>query len=244
MAYNRRNRSTKKRRVFNKKERAAIERIAEGEIETLHYSSSNAWAGWLAGYVGPADSHQFRANILSGIPRITNTVTPPTGQEGFRGNEIEMRGVKINLNLFQVGASAGNLWDVQFRLTLYEMNDYLSGVTNVVSPLNWEVPQYGTNVIGWYNWNTQAVKIHRQIRFTMDNNGNRNALVRKKWWFPWVRKCVPEGTDTSTSGIEYFGSRMGTQLYLSLEVSAPGANENLSTLLQGNLEFKVYFKDA
>ena len=34
--------------------------------------------------------------------------------------------MKININLYQVGASAGNLWDVEFRLTFYEMNDYIA----------------------------------------------------------------------------------------------------------------------
>ena len=191
----------------------------------------------------PAEAYQGRYNILSSIPRITNTVAPPTGQEGFRGNQIELRGMKININLYQVGASAGNLWDVEFRLTFYEMNDYIAA-SSIVLTSGAEVPQYGDNTYTWYNWNTQSVKIHRQYKFRMDNNGNRNALLRKKFWVPWVRKCVPEQTDTFAGGLEIFGSRMGTNLYWSLEINAPGSAASLTSTLLGNIETKVYFKDA
>lgn len=243
MAHRRTHRRRHPRRIFSKKERAAIERIAEGEIETNHWDTVSTFAAYMVGYVSPASAHMVRYNFLAPIPRITNSTQPPTGQEGFRGNLIELRGVKLNINLFQTGAVAGDLWDVLFRVTFYEMNDFLSGSSQVLTS-GAEVPQYGDNTIAWFNWNTQSVKIHRQFNFRMDNNGNRNALVRKKFWVPWVRKCEPEGTDTFASGLEYFGSRKGTNLYFAIEVSAPGATTSLTAMLQGNIETKVYFKDA
>lgn len=244
MAYSRRRRTTRrKRRVFSKRAEKAIVRLATKPVETKRFPYINSITGFFndAGYIsGP--TAVIARNAFGPIPRENNTLTNTA--HTMVGDEIMARGLRFELHLYGLAATAGSMYDAMFRFTVFEMSDYYAS-TFGVSPSDASIfDQEHNNVPTWSKWNVQNVNIRKQSTFRWDNNGNLNAILRRKFYVPIRRKltAVLEGT-TVTNG--FLREVKGTQIYWALEIFVPGfaLAGDLKTFIQGNVDTNVYFKD-
>lgn len=240
----RRSHYRKKRRVFSKKEAKAIVRISQKPVETKHFPQFSLLSAYLnsAGYVsGP--SLIFIRNIYSEIPRAGNIGTKD--EFSFDGNDIMSRGFRWEFNVYATASAPGNMFDAQFRYTLFSQPFYTNGITGV-SPGDPRLFDQDHDVTPtWSKWNTQALKIHAQHTFRMDNNGNINAMTRRKY-YNQLRRKVTSQLDGSTVVNSFMREVKNMQTYWALEVFVPGfaGSGDLRTFLNGSIDTNIYFKDA
>lgn len=242
MAYKRRRTYRRKKRAFTKKEAKAIVRIAQKPVETKDHPRWDTLSTWLnsASYVSGPQAN-IRHNIYSDIPRNDNAVTRE--EHEFSGTSIESRGLRWVFNCWTYAVTPGNLLDAQFRLTVYSEATFYFGVTGP-GPADAIFDQEQDNTSTWATWNPQRVKIHFQRKWRMNNDGNVNAMVTKKFYIP-LRRKIQATTDSSVISNNYMGEIKGMNVYWLLEVFCPGiAAINLRTYLNGSIGTKIYFKDA
>nr|QTZ83214.1 MAG: capsid protein [Fringilla montifringilla CRESS-DNA-virus sp.] len=245
MAYTRRRSSYRRRRrsVFGKKAVAAIKRIAQQPVETKHFPFYQDLFTWLndAGYVsGP--SLVFLHNVYGQIPRENNTLTRT--ENSVVGNEFMSRGLRWELNAFTVASTPGASFDVQLRFTCFSYAEYLGSGTIGVAPNDDHLfDTQNDTTPTWSKWNTQAVKIHKQVIFRIDNNGNQNAMVRRKFYIPLRRKITSQ-LDQNLVANSFVREIKNNQVYWALEVFIPGFVGNIREYLFGNISTNIYFKDA
>lgn len=235
-----------KKRVFSERQRDAIIRLAQAPIETKNHTVNLSWSAWLSNssYLAPSVSHSFRYNFLQPIPRETSTPVGggPTGSASFVGDELQLRGLRIEFNIYGVAAGDGLMSDMQFRFTVYRQNTYNPGVSQIL-PGSEEIQPEGSTIATWWKWDPDGIDILYQRKFRMDANGSRTSILSKKFWVRMNRKCVTQDADFPGALFESFGEKKDGNLYWALETFAPG-NTNLSTDYTGNLTSTVYFKDA
>lgn len=235
-----------KRRVFSERQREAIIRLAQAPIETKNHTVNASWTSWLsqAGYIAPSVGHTIKYNFLQPIPRETSVPAGggSVGTASFVGDEILLRGIRVEFNIYGIAAGDGLMSDMQFRFTVYKTNAYSAGVT-AISPGFEEMQSEGSNVATWWKWDPDVVDILYQRKFRMDANGSRTTILSKKFWVKMNRKCRTQDPDFPGALAETFGEKKDGNMYWALEVFAPG-NSNLSTDYNGNLTSTVYFKDA
>lgn len=234
----------KKRRVFSKRQAKAIVAISSKPVETKHFPQFGLFTSYLntAGYVsGP--SLIFIRNIYADIPRSSNSLTKD--EWGFDGNEIMSRGFRWELHMYATATTPGSMLDVQFRYTLFSQPFYIAGITGVSAADPRLFDQDHDVTPTWSKWNTQAIKIHAQHTFKMDNNGNLNAMTRRKY-YTQLRRKVTSQIDASTVANGFMREVKNMQTYWALEVFVPGfaTGGDLKTFLNGSIDTNVYFKDA
>lgn len=243
MAYRTRRRHRRRHRksAFSKRQVKAIQSIAQKPVETKHYPYFSSFTTWLnsAGYVsGP--SAVIRQNIYSEIPQLGNVATK--NESAVIGNQFMSRGLRVDLGLYTIAPSPGASFDVWCRFTVYSDNDYNAGTTGPgPADIIFDQDHDTTPILA--KWNSQAVKIHFQRFFTIDNNGNQNALKRRKFWVPLRRKITIEA-DASVVTNSYVRQIKGMQVYWVLEIFVPGLSTALNTYVNGSISTNVYFKDA
>jgi len=242
MAYRTRHRRRHTRRAFSKKEAKAIVRIAQKPVETKDYPVYNSISDWLAaaGYAS-GDQARILTNIYSDIPRADNLVTRE--EHEFAGTSIQSRGLRWTYNGWIYAPTPGNLLDVQFRFTVFSMATFNFGVTgpNGFNPI-FDQEQDTTST--WATLNPQLVKIHFQRKWRLNNDGNVNAMVTKKFYIP-LRRKIQATTDSSLSTNNYMGEIKGMQVYWMLEIFSPGVpGVDLQGYLNGSISTKIYFKDS
>lgn len=244
MAYRKRRTTYRKKRpVFGKKAVAAIKRIAQQPVETKHFPVNNGLFTWFndAGYVS-GSSAVFIHNVYANIPRENNTLTKT--ENSVIGNEFQSRGLRWEFNGFTVSATPGASFDVQLRFTVFSYSEYLGAGTIGVAPNDpFLFDTQHTTTPTWSKWNTQAVNIHKQSIFRIDNNGNQNAMVRRKFYTPLRRKITTQ-QDASTVANSFVREVKNKQVYWALEVFVPGFTGNIRDYLFGDISTNVYFKDA
>lgn len=240
MAYRKKRHTRHRRPVFSKRAKAAILRIAQQPVETKHlplYTTAiNAFinTGYLTG-----STWNIRQNIYSEIPRASNVATQ--GEREFLGNEFMSRGLRIMFNFYTTAGVPGALADVQFRFTVYKENGYQPGLVNLA--VTDRVFDQDVDITPTFaTWNQQVANIIFQRRFKLDNNGNNNAIITRKFWVPLRKKMVAAGEESLLVN-SFFGQAKDLQYYWVLEIFAPGIT-NLQTFLNGSINQKVYFKDA
>lgn len=240
MAYKRHHRSHKRRyKPLSKHMVRAIKAISQIPAETKHYPASASVSAFLlgAGYISGNEA-TIRSNILADIPRANNT----GGHEeySFTGDSLMLRGLRWSFNAYVVASSPGAVYDCQFRFTVFSDNEYFAGTTGP-GPANRIFDQSVNTTATWATWNPQVVKIHYQKKFKLNNDGNSNAMVNRKFYVPLRRKITTQN-DTSVVVNNYLGEAEGKQIYWALEFFCPGVS-NLSSYITGTISAKVYFKD-
>ena len=205
----RRWRHSKKRRVFSERQREAILRIAQAPIETKNHTVTITWAQYLTNtlYTAPAFSHAGAYNFLGPIPRQTSVVQGgTTGIASFIGDELNLRGLRFEFNLYSLGnGNPGAVFDGAFRFTVYRINVYAANYRQII-PADEEVTPEGVTTPTWFKWRSENVDILYQRKFRIDNNGNRNSIMNKKFWVRMNRKCVSVDEDyTGGAAYETFG---------------------------------------
>lgn len=246
MARTRRSHRKKGRSVFSERQKDAILRIAYKPVETKKFINNFSWQTWLTDteYTAPAVEHAGRQNILSQLQRATNTSQAIAGQDRFEGDEIQLRGLRFVINLTQSSTTPGAMYDVNFRFTVYTMQDYLVNRSEILTPFWDEVDEEGTTTPTWFKWNTRTTDIKYQRIFRMNNDGNLNTILSKKFWIPMNKKAVTEASDNPSSAFtETFGRMKGTNMYFALEMLAPGI-DSFATRIFGNITWILYYKDG
>lgn len=244
MAFRRKRTIRRKRRAFTKKQARAIKAISQIPVETKHFPQTTSYTALLnaAGYIsGP--SNILIQNIYSPIPRADNTLT--RDEYTFDGNEIMSRGFRWEFNAYTVAATAGASLDVQFRYTVFSASAVTFGTIgpSPADPVYFDTDHDTTPT--WSKWNTQNVTIHLQKIFRIDNNGNLNGMVRRKFYTPLRRKITStQDAPLVTNG--FMGEVKGKQVYWALETFAPGfaAGGDIKTYITGGFSTGIYFKDA
>lgn len=220
----------------------AIKAIAQKPVETKDNPYNQTISTYLtsAGFVSGAQA-SIRHNIYSDIPREGSTVARE--EHEFEGTSIQSRGLRWLINMWVSSVEVpGGLFDVQFRFTVYSENDYFGNITGP-GPANDIFDQEQETTATWATWNPQKVKIHFQRKFRLNNDGNRNALLSKKFYVP-LRRKITSATDGQVDSNAYMGEVKGMQTYWVLEVFAPGLGVDLTSYLNGTISWKLYFKDA
>lgn len=234
------------RRVFSERQREAILRLAQAPIETKNHTVNLSWNAWLngSGYIAPSVAHGFRYNFLQPIPRETSVPSGGgnVGTASFIGDELMLKGVRIEFNLYGFAGGDGLMSDIQFRLTVYKQNGYVAGLSQI-SPGDEELTPEGPAVATWWKWRAENVEIIYQRKFRMDANGSRTSIMSKKFWIRTQRKCVSVDEDFPGALGESFGEKKDGNLYWALEALSPG-NSDMSVDYIGNITSTVYFKDA
>lgn len=245
MAYRRKKvRVSHRKRAFSKKEAKAIKAISQQPVETKHYPLYAPLVNFLndAGYISGPNFIVFR-NVYSGIPRADNSLTKD--ENTFQGNEIMSRGIRWELHAYASAVSAGGILDVQFRWTLFSMPLYVAG-TGGLGPADPRIFDQDHNTTPtWSKWNVQAIKIHKQHTFKMDNNGNLNSMVRRKFYVP-LRRKITAAEDASLVANSFMAEIKNMQVYWALECFVPGfaSGGDLRGYMNGSIDTSVYFKDA
>lgn len=242
MAYKRRHhkRKTHHRKPLSKRLVRAIKAISQKPVETKdnpYFQTIITYLG-LAGYISGAQA-AIRHNIYSDIPRADNALTRE--EHEFNGTQINSRGLRWVFNCWVGGVTPGNLADVQFRFTVYSEDTYFANITGP-GPSAPIFDQEQETTATWATWNPQRVKIHYQRRFKMDNNGNTNAMVSKKFYVP-LRRKITAATDSNLVSNTYMGEVKGLQTYWVLEMFSPGLIPDLTQYLNGTISWKIYYKD-
>lgn len=229
----------RKTRRLSKHMVRAIKAISQIPAETKHYPAYASISAFLlgAGYISGQQA-TIRSNILADIPRANNTSSHE--EYSFTGDSLNLRGLRFQINMYTISSTPGVIQDAQFRFTVFSDNEFFSGTTGP-GPTNRIFDQAVDTTATWAMWNPQVVKIHYQRRFKMNNDGNTNSMVMRKFYVPLRRKITTQ-QDTSIVTNNYMGEVMGKQVYWALEFLAPGVS-NLSSFLTGSISTKVYFKD-
>jgi len=239
MAYRRRRTQRKKKHVFSERAKKAIERIAQGPVETKHFDASDSIVNYLnvAGYV-TGSTAVVRYPIFAGIPRLKNTATKT--EQSFIGNKIMTRGLRWEFHGWPFNATATP--DIQYRFTVYSENNYYSGITGP-GPTDIIFDQAFSNLPTWSRWNTQTTKIHFRRTFKLGNSSIGQGSVNKKFWVP-LRRTLTSEEEESLLANSFFGQSKGMNYYWVLEVYAPNVGTGLNTLVNGVITSSTYFKDA
>lgn len=239
MAYRRRRTQRRKKHVFTKRAEKAIQRIAQGPVETKHYDASDTIVNYInvAGYV-TGGSAVIRVPIFAGIPRLKNTSTKT--ETSFIGNKIMTRGLRWEIHGWPFLAQATP--DLQYRFTVYSENNYYSGITG---PAQTDVifDQAFSNIPTWSRWNTQTTKIHFRRTWKLGNSSTGQGSMNKKFWVPLRRSLTSEEEESLLSN-SFFGQSKGMNYYWVLEVFGPNVGSGLNTVVNGVIGWSAYFKDA
>lgn len=242
MAYRRKRTYRRKKRAFSKRQVSAIKAIAAKPIETKVFPTFSSFSGLLlsAGYSGSLSNFGTRANLLSQLPSSRN-VSNPT-DESFVGDEIHLRGFRFDATFWIIASTPGATYDAWFRFTVYSANDYIASITRLgPNPQEFDADASGIETVS--KWNMNYVKIHTQRSFKVNNDGNLNGLVKKKFWVPLRRKII-KADELTGSPPEYMGEVKGMQLYWALEIFVPGLPGSIPTNVFGQMTWTTYFKDA
>jgi len=233
-----------KRPAFTKRQAKAIQAIAAKPVETKHFPYYAPLVTYLndSGYVSGPNFIFFR-NIYSPIPREDNTLTK--SETTFIGNEIQSRGFRWECHFYTVATQPGSALDIQFRYTLFSASQYFNGTAGIgpADPNFFDIDHDTTPT--WSKWNTQNVHIYQQRIFRLDNNGNLNAMTRRKYYQP-LRRKVTSVLDASLVTNSFMREVKNKQVYWALECFAPGflTGADLKTYINGSIDTNVYFKDA
>lgn len=237
MAYNRRRTYRRRRQIFSKRQKQAIERIAVKPAETKHMDENWDINALLttAGYIG-GGTFSIRGAIHNQIPRENNTLT--RSEHTFIGNQIMMRGFRWEFMGYPI--AAGGTPDIKFRFTVYEDPTTFTTlpVTTGTQPFDTDF----TTTPVWARWNTQTTRIRFQRRFTLGQASIGQSNIHKKFYIP-IRRKLTSQAEESTALNSFFGPAKEVQLYWVLECLAPNFSQ-LNTQLNGYVQTTVYFKDA
>lgn len=239
MAYRRRRTQRRKKRVFSKRAEKAIQRIAQGPVETKHYDAADTILNYLnvAGYV-TGSTAVIRVPFWAGIPRLKNTATKT--ENSFIGDKIHTRGLRWEFHGWPFLPAASP--DIQYRFTVYSENNYYSGITGP-APTDVMFDQAFSNLPTWSRWNVQTTKIHYRRTWKLGQSSVGQGSVNKKFWVP-IRRTLTSEEEESTLSNSFFGQSKGMNMYWVLEVYAPNVGTNLNTLVNGVISYSSYFKDA
>lgn len=228
----------RRKRVFGKRATKAIQRIAQGPVETKHTPFTYGWGALLTsiGYT-PSQTLIIRGNLWDLIPKIKDTAT--RSDTSMIGNEVMARGFKFTIGGYLVTAAA--IPDLRFRFTIYSEAAYQPGVLALL-PSDQIFDQDYNATPTWSTWNPQRAKIHYQRTWKVNNQSTGQGDFLKKFYYKSNRKLVSM-FDESTVTNSYMGSVKGMQDYWVLEVFGP-TMANLSTGLNAFINFAPYFKDA
>lgn len=252
MAYTRRRSTARRhrRKAFSKRQVKAIQSIATKPVETKHFPFFGTLASFAAAASYSAGANMILCrNIYAGISRSTNQQSDSliSSEHSFIGNEIMSRGFRWEFKAFAYSSTPGAQLDVQFRYTCFSVGDYYGAATFGISPTNGAIfdLDHGTTPT-WSKWNTQGISIHLQRSFRLDNNGNQNSIVNRKFYVPLRRKITSAlDRDVADNSDQMFQIK-NNQVYWALEVFAPGFPDegNLTAYLNGQIDTAIYFKDA
>lgn len=233
MAYRRR---SKKRQVFSKRQKQAIERIATKPAETKHMDENWTFTSLLitAGYTG-GGFFSIRGAIHNQIPRENNSITK--SEHTFIGNEIHMRGFRWEFMGFPTTAVANP--DIKFRFTVYEDPIPYSTLPVTTNLVIYD-PDFTTTPT-WARWNPQTAKIRYQRKFTLGQSSIGQSNIHRKFYIP-IRRKLTSTVEESTAVNQFFGPAKEVQLYWVLECLAPNYTA-LDTQINGYVQTTVYFKD-
>lgn len=247
MAYRRRRtiHRRNRRKAFSKRQVKAIKSISQIPVETKHYPNFGTLTEFLnsAGYIsGP--SLVFASNVYARIPRENNTLTK--SEFTFEGNEIQSRGFRWEFKAYTVAATPGASLDIMFRYTLFSIANYAGADAFGIAPNDTQYfdTDHGT-VPTWSKWNVQNVTIHTQKMFRLNNDGNLNGMVSRKFYTP-LRRKVTAAIDASVVINDYMFETKNRNTYWALEIFAPGflPSGDIRTYLNGQIDTNIYFKDA
>lgn len=226
----------KKRQVFSKREKQAIERIAVKPAETKHMDESWTWDSLLlaASYLS-GEAFVLRGSVFNHIPRENNLITK--SEHTFVGNQILMRGFRWEFMGYNAVTNATP--DTKFRFTVYDDPIPYSTLPNTVgiSVFDTDFPTVAT----WARWNNQSTKIRFQRTFTLGQASIGGGNIHKKFYIP-IRRKLTSVAEESTAVNGFFGIAKEDQIYWVLEILAPG-NTALRTYITGHVLTTVYFKD-
>lgn len=244
MAYRRKRtyRRRHKKPAFSKRQAKAIVRIAQKPVETKIFPTFSTFSGLLisSGYSGTLSNFGVRGNILSQLPSSKNTSVPT--DESFVGDEILLRGFRFDGAFWLIASTPGVTYDAWFRFTVYSANDYIGSITRLgPNPQEFDPENSGIETLS--KWNMNYVKIHAQKAFKVDNNGNLNGLVKRKFWVP-LRRKITKADELTGVPPEFMGEVKGMQLYWALEIFVPGLATSMPLNVFGQMTWTTYFKDA
>nr|UBQ66227.1 Cap protein [egret CRESS-DNA virus] len=237
MAYHKRRRTRRKRQVFSKRQKQAIERIAVKPAETKHMDENWQWTSLLnqAGYTG-GGYYACRGSIFNQIPRENNLLTK--SEHTFVGNQILLRGFRWEFMGYPETAVA--LPDVRFRFTVYEDPIPYTTLPVTTNAVIYD-PDFSTTPT-WARWNPQTTRIRYQRLWTLGQSSVGASNIHRKFWIPLRRKLTSSAEETTVSSNQFFGPAKEVQIYWVLEVLAPGMT-TINTQINGYVQTTVYFKD-
>lgn len=198
--------------------------------------------------VGP--QWAIRQNIFAGIPRADSAATK--SEHEVIGNQMEARGFWIRVNVLSHRGINSDLFGLDLRLTVYSMADWTGttgGVQNVVASDEIFDPDYAVNsYFTAYPFNMQRINVLKSKKFSMNFNGNNGNVSREfRMWVP-LRGRKTARDEESTLVNSNFGELKGRNYWWLLEFYMPGVPEQLNSRFTdrifGNIQTRVYFKDA
>lgn len=228
-----------KRKVFSKREKQAIVRIAQQPVETKHYDQNWDWGALLtvAGYTS-GDRFALVLPIYHNIPRDSNT--SEVSENSFIGNEIMLRGFRFELHAFMTTAAA--VPDAKLRITIYSEQTPRSSLPYIISGSDTIIDPDFINVPTWFRWNMQVAKIHMQRNYTLTASSTGSGVLNKKFYWKSGRKLTSETEEGVVLG-STFGTAKNYNTYCMMEFLSPTLG-TLTTSVTGNLNLSTYFKDA
>lgn len=243
MAYRRKTSRVRKGRTNRRKRLSphmvrAIKAISAIPVETKRFAVSSTFGAYLstAGYIsGP--SAVIRANIFSDIPRIKDTSVKT--ETSMVGNEIQSRGLRWEFKSYP--SLAANAPPVLYRFTVYKDDQYFQNVSGPANTDRIFDPNH-TSFPTWSEWNSQTTSIIFRRSFRLKQSTSDPGLCWQKFYVPLRKKCVSQNEE-STLVNTFLGEMKGMQYYWVLETYGPSV-ANLITVVTGQIDWSIYFKDA
>lgn len=227
----------------------AVLAIAKEPVETKHFPRYYDWnvtvvgSGYATGPGWAIRGHCFRE-----IPRADSAITKTVHE--VIGDELESRGFWIRVNLrSDVNANTQKL-ALDCRLTVYSMADVPAGMPIIEGVLtndyiyDPDLPTYQTAA----RFNTDVIHVLKSKKFQVGFTGSNGNVSREvKLWVPITgRKTAREEESTLSSST--FGFLKGRQYFWLLEMycqgQTSGIGEGFTSKFTGDIQTKIYFKDA
>lgn len=259
MAFRNRRRTFRRRRnpigrMVAKAKNARFERrvkaIAQLPVETKSWTRQYDLRGTIqgAGY-SVGNSFMIRSNIFREIPRADTAMMK--NEKEVIGNQLEARGFWIRVNVLGSVVNNPARLGIDWRVTVYSTNNLDEGAPLIEPVFNDDSifdPDYRSSYATAYRFNTQDVNILASKKFSANFlGGNGNFSREVKLWVP-IRGRKTARAEETVLAQSNFGFLKGRNYYWLLEGIAMGVNEAqpnaFTDTFFGNIETRVYFKDA
>lgn len=250
-ARSKRHRKTKKKSVFNKRQKKAIVSLSQKKVETKFYELATDVVAnpsinptvWLGG-----NQVILGHNLWGSVPRADSVAT--RSRTEVNGQSAQSRGFSVRWILSYPPGSTSPTDVCKVRVTVLSCDQYFdfnaSGQWQLVSTSSAFYDQEGSTplIATWARYNQDLVKVMKTKKFTLSAGGQKGLTAEGKMWVPCRAKVTAAAPEATVGSTDYMYELKNTNYYLLFELFDPANLNTNSAAYTFQINTRVYFKDA